>query len=241
MHWKLLAAVLCPFRLAAAQAEPSAIVAPRSSIVFSAIYAPISGYLFLGQNRQRKLAEVEIGYRRYLLGNAYAQWSWEVDVQPLIVMTEPLAHDTLQYPTGDPFEIAAVRVPNCVAGKTNFRVSTPTGTGTATVTRSCGSLTDYGYGLRPLGQHVRFLPFSRVGPFVEANAGFLVFNRNVPSDLGRRFNFEFGGGAGLEFALPHRRMIAAEYRVQHISNAYTAPDNSGIDQQEFRLSYVFGR
>jgi lipid A 3-O-deacylase len=85
------------------------------------------------------------------------------------------------------------------------------------------------------------LPFSRIAPFVEANAGFLYFNRNVPSDAGSRFNFQFGGGVGLEYSLPHRRMIAAEYRVHHISNAYTAPDNSGIDQQMLRVSYVFGR
>ena len=78
-------------------------------------------------------------------------------------------------------------------------------------------------------------------PFVEANAGIVAFNRNIPSDFGRRLNFIFSGGAGLEYALGNRRWVAVEYRVQHISTAYTAPDNSGIDQQVLRLSYAFGR
>jgi hypothetical protein len=242
MRHTLIPVLLVSVRFAAAQADPTVLMTPRSSFTFTFDYAPTSEHIFLGQNQQRKLAEIQVGYRRKLVGNAYAQWSWEVDAQPLIFMTEPIAHDTLQLSNGDPFEIAAVRVSNCVAGTSNILIFNPSGPSTVgKVTRTCGSITDRAFGLEPLGQHVRFLPFSKIGPFVEANAGFLLFNRNIPSDNGSRFNFQFGGGAGLEFALPHRNMLAVEYRVHHISNAYTAPDNSGIDQQMFRVSYVFGR
>ncbi len=217
---------------------------PRSSYTFSLDYAPTSGYLFLGQTRQRSLAKIQLGYRRKLVGNAYAQWSWEMDAQPLTFMLEPVAQQSVTIggpPGGTPDFGAATRVPYCKDGTSTGTVVTPSGSEPYTVITRCGRITDRAFGLEPLGQHIRFLPFSRIGPFVEANAGFLVFNRNVPSDAGRRFNFQFDGGVGLEYALPHRRWLAAEYRVHHISNASTAPDNSGIDQQMFRLSYVFGR
>lgn len=226
--------------LALAQAEPSVIMTPRSSFTFSVDYAPTSNYLFLGVDRQRALAQVQLGYRRKLVGNAYAQWSWEVDAQPFILMTEPIAKQSVSLAGGPDFG-ASARVQYCTPGTTTQTSNTPTGPVTYTITTACGRITDYGYGAEPLGQHIRFLPFSRIGPFIEANAGFLVFNRNIPSDEGRRFNFQFDGGAGLEYALPHRRWVAVEYRVHHISNAYTAPDNSGIDQQMIRLSYIFGR
>ncbi len=65
------------------------------------------------------------------------------------------------------------------------------------------------------------------------------------------FNYTFSIGAGLELYRSHpapdpdtrfgTRSLRAEYRYHHISNGSTAPQNPGIDNGLFQLTYSFGR
>lgn len=54
LKFPFLAALLWPATLLG-QAEPTVLMIPRSSLTFSLDYAPTSGYLFLGENSQRRL------------------------------------------------------------------------------------------------------------------------------------------------------------------------------------------
>jgi hypothetical protein len=116
--------LLAPARLLAAQAEPTVIMTPRNSFTFTLDYASTSERLFLGQNRQRKLAAIEVGYRRKLVGNAYAQWSWEIDAQPLVLMQEPLQEQS--FGGTDNFG-ASHRVPYCAPGTSTMSFPGSTG------------------------------------------------------------------------------------------------------------------
>jgi hypothetical protein len=65
--------------------------------------------------------------------------------------------------------------------------------------------------------------------------------RPVPIDFAGSFNFVFDFGPGVEFYCSRTRSLRLEYRYHHISNHNSAPENPGIDNGLFQVSYVFGR
>lgn len=97
----------------------------------------------------------------------------------------------------------------------------------------------YGMGSNPVGANVIFLPNGKWQPFVGVHGGVLYFNRNVLSPQGSQFNFLLDGRAGMRYMLSGRRSVSVSYRFQHMSNAYTAVDNPGLDSQMIQLSYNF--
>ncbi len=69
----------------------------------------------------------------------------------------------------------------------------------------------------------------------------MLSTKNIPIDSAGAFNFTFEFGAGLEYYQSQSRSIRFEYQIQHLSNAYTAETNPGIDNGLFKMTYNFGR
>jgi hypothetical protein len=95
----------------------------------------------------------------------------------------------------------------------------------------------FGLGAKPLGGAVRFLPERRFQPFVEIDGGFLYFNRNVLSEHAAQFNFTLEGRTGVCFPLGREQSIVAGYAFLHMSNAYTAAENPGVDAHMLFFAY----
>jgi hypothetical protein len=97
----------------------------------------------------------------------------------------------------------------------------------------------YGMGTNPVGADVIFLPEKQWQPFIGVHGGFSYFTRNVPTFRAAQFNFMLDGRAGLRFPLHGGKSISVAYMFQHMSNAYTADENPGVDSHMIHVAYTF--
>lgn len=95
----------------------------------------------------------------------------------------------------------------------------------------------YGFGASPLGIELDWLPRKKLQPFFGVEGGFLHFDRNALDFLGAKFNFTIDGRGGVRIALPHERSISVAYAFEHMSNAYTAQSNPGLDAHMIFVTY----
>lgn len=96
----------------------------------------------------------------------------------------------------------------------------------------------YGAGVMPVGAQVAVPLGAYAQAFVAGNAGAVVFARNVPVPQARRFNFAFDFGGGLELGTRRVGAVTVGYKLHHLSNAWTAPANPGIDHHVFYAGVV---
>jgi hypothetical protein len=87
----------------------------------------------------------------------------------------------------------------------------------------------YGFGASPVGLELFGPRVRAVRPYLGAAAGFLWFTRNTPEPEARRLNatFELGGGLRIDRGEHHALLLG--WKFHHISNAWTAPYNPGLD------------
>ncbi|MBZ5507499.1 MAG: acyloxyacyl hydrolase [Acidobacteriia bacterium] len=97
----------------------------------------------------------------------------------------------------------------------------------------------YGMGTNPVGAEVVFLPEKRWQPFTGVHAGISYFTRNALSSHAAQFNFMLDGRAGLRFPLHGGKAISVAYMFQHMSNAYAALENPGVDSHMIHVAYAF--
>jgi hypothetical protein len=96
----------------------------------------------------------------------------------------------------------------------------------------------FGAGALPLGLQLT-APLGRaVRVFAAGNAGALVFAENMPVPSARRFNFAFDFGGGFEVGTRRSGAVTLGYKLHHISNAWTARSNPGIDHHVLYLGFV---
>jgi hypothetical protein len=98
----------------------------------------------------------------------------------------------------------------------------------------------YGFGGTPIGFELRFPAIRGVRPFVAGGSGFLIFTRDTPVPDSRRFNFTFEYGGGVEFVRKSGKRILFGYKFHHLSNAYTASENPGLDANVFYVGILRG-
>jgi opacity protein-like surface antigen len=101
--------------------------------------------------------------------------------------------------------------------------------------------TRYGAGLSPIGLQLNFRSRSRIQPFAEGNGGFLYFTRPTPYTTTSNFNFTFSLGAGFQTFTSSHRAVTFGYKYHHLSNAYLAPVNPGMDSNVFYVGYSLFR
>jgi hypothetical protein len=99
--------------------------------------------------------------------------------------------------------------------------------------------TTYGLGTSPVGADVIFLPERRWQPFTGVHGGISYFTRNVLSFRAAQFNFMLDGRAGVRFPLHGGKSLSVAYMFQHMSNAYTALANPGLDSHMVHVAYAF--
>lgn len=97
----------------------------------------------------------------------------------------------------------------------------------------------YGLGTNPVGADVIFMPEKRWQPFTGVHAGASYFTRNVLSFRAAQFNFMLDGRAGVRFPLHGGKSLSVAYMFQHMSNAYTALENPGVDSHMMHVAYAF--
>ena len=102
-----------------------------------------------------------------------------------------------------------------------------------------GPARSYAFGAAPIGLEIASRDDRRVGVFGVGTAGALVFTRPFPVSEARRWNFTMELGGGVRLRTRGHQWIQAGYRFHHLSNAYTAEMNPGLDAHVFYASYLW--
>lgn len=99
--------------------------------------------------------------------------------------------------------------------------------------------TRYAFGFSPIGLQINFRPRKKLQPFVEGTGGFLFFNKDVPTFIGKKLGFTADVGAGIEYQLKNDKSVTFGYKYFHISNANRGLENPGFDNNLFYVGYTF--
>jgi hypothetical protein len=95
----------------------------------------------------------------------------------------------------------------------------------------------YGFGANPLGLELLGPRVRAIRPYVGAAGGFLWFTRNTPEPEARRLNATFEAGGGLRVARGAHHSLLVGWKFHHLSNAWTAPYNPGLDGNVFYVGF----
>jgi hypothetical protein len=95
----------------------------------------------------------------------------------------------------------------------------------------------YAVGASPFGLEVAGPLGNAVQLYGAAAAGGLIFTRPFPVPEAQRFNFTLEYGGGLLLRAGHERWVQLGYKFHHLSNAYTALANPGLDANVFYVGY----
>lgn len=203
LHLLALTVALGAPRAASAQGKP----APRRSLgvwAGASFYAP--GGTFLGGETNRDLFLVGVRAEWMLASGRHLAVAATIDAIPLAVVTRnPYYTD---------------HVVGYAISRRGERVDILEQTGRGPV---------YGFGGSPLGLEIFGPRLRAVRPYLAAAAGILWFTRNTPEPEARRLNatFELGGGIRVDRGAHHALLLG--WKFHHISNAWTAPYNPGLD------------
>ena len=96
----------------------------------------------------------------------------------------------------------------------------------------------YGFGASPLGLELLGPRMRAVRPYLAGAGGLLWFTRNTPEPEARRLNATFELGAGVRIARGERHALMLGWKFHHLSNAWTAPYNPGLDGNVFYVGVV---
>lgn len=95
----------------------------------------------------------------------------------------------------------------------------------------------YAFGFSPFGLEVAVPVAGRVSAYAATSAGMLIFTRSFPVRFAQQANFALEYGGGLMIRTGPSQWIQAGYKFHHLSNAYRAIVNPGLDANVFYLSY----
>jgi Lipid A 3-O-deacylase (PagL) len=241
-----LAVLLILVSAAKAQTRDSTSFGSKNTYSAFVEYSNDSSHIILGVAPNRRFASVGFQYERRLLSNRAFVWRYAAEFRPLILESDPTATLTISIITPPPaitITEPAAAAPQCVAGQRTISGTDPI-TGihySENILTTCGRRWTYAQGLSPAGTRINLLPHRRLQPTASFLAGYMLSTKNIPVDSAGAFNFTFEFGAGLEYYQSQSRSIRFEYQIQHLSNAYTAETNPGIDNGLFKMTYNFGR
>lgn len=95
----------------------------------------------------------------------------------------------------------------------------------------CGPV--YGFGVAPAGVRLEAGLLSGVVVYGAAAGGLVRFGRNVPVTEARRLNATAEWGGGVMVDAGAGAAVQVGYKYHHLSNAYTAVRNPGVDGRVF--------
>lgn len=98
----------------------------------------------------------------------------------------------------------------------------------------------YAVGASPFGFEIATATDRRVAVYGATAAGGLIFTRPFPVPEARQFNFTLEYGGGVMVRITQQRWLKLGYKYHHLSNAYTAKVNPGLDGNVFYAGYQWG-
>ena len=90
-----------------------------------------------------------------------------------------------------------------------------------------------GFGVSPVAFESQLRINGRWRAYSCAALGVVWFTRDVPVPAARSFNFTLEGGLGVMWQLAGRSWVRVGYKLHHLSNGYSAPENPGLDGHVF--------
>lgn len=228
-----------------AQATPAQnpLYARTNSFGIFVAYSNDSSHILLGNVEQRKLLHIGASYSRRLVLNHALNWQYDGEILPVALESDPLTKDVTNQTAPVPIVLTDIfQTPGrCVPGVTSYNFVANGITYAGTATQTCnGREWTIGEAISPIGMQWNFLPGRKLQPLFEGHGGYMYSTHPIPVTGSGSFNFTFELGAGFEYYRSHNRSLRFEYRYHHISNHGTAPNNPGIDNGLFQVSYVFG-
>jgi hypothetical protein len=97
----------------------------------------------------------------------------------------------------------------------------------------------YAVGLSPFGIELATPQESRVSVLGAAAAGGLIFTRPFPVPEANQINFTLEFGGGLRVRTRAGEWVQLGYKYHHLSNAYLARSNPGVDANVLYASYLW--
>jgi lipid A 3-O-deacylase PagL len=86
-----------------------------------------------------------------------------------------------------------------------------------------------GIGVSPIGLETDVTITPRWRLYAAGAAGAIWFTRDVPVAYSRQFNYTFEVGGGVQWQFAPHYWLRGGYKFHHLSNAFTAYQNPGID------------
>jgi hypothetical protein len=97
----------------------------------------------------------------------------------------------------------------------------------------------YAVGVSPFGVDLATAQEKRLSVFGAAAAGALFFPRPFPVPEADRINFTLEYGAGVRVRTRMGQWVQLGYKFHHLSNAYRAQMNPGLDGHVFYAGYLW--
>jgi Lipid A 3-O-deacylase (PagL) len=94
-----------------------------------------------------------------------------------------------------------------------------------------------GFGVSPIALQGQVKVTSRLRLYAAGAMGAVWFTRDVPVIDSRAFNYTFEWGGGLRWQVRHREALRFGCKFHHLSNAYSAPQNPGLDAAVLLIGY----
>ena len=192
-----------------AQTAPSADSKPGWEIeayVGGARHSPVGRHLGLTPDRNHLFIGLHLS--RSIVDWGWGRFAYAPDIVPLLIVTN------------NPY----------------FRerpILTPVGSVGATVETGSGPVA--GCAASPIGFETTVRLASHLKVYGGGAAGIVWFTRDVPVTDSRAFNYTFEFGGGLQWQFSGRRFLRVGYKFHHLSNAYTARANPGVDGNVFMI------
>ena len=206
-------------------------------------YSNDSSHIILGTVSSRKIGALGFQYQRRLFQRRYLDFSYQAEIRPAMVESDPLASYTFieTAPVAETIPVeSAIPVSKCFAGRRGPFTDQLFGD-TYYIGVACSRRTVVEQGFTPGGIRINLAPRHRLQPTFSSDAGYVFSTQPVPVSTAGSFNFCFDFGGGLEWFYSGKRSVRLEYQVQHLSNKNTADENPGIDSGFVRITYAFGR
>lgn len=207
-------------------------------------YSNDSSHIVVGSAENRKLLDFGGTYSRRVLLNRFVDGQYMLELQPIMLESDPVYHITYQDTLPPPAITVTVNntyAQACKAATLTFNGEIGGTQYAETETIACGRRWVFGQGFAPAGFKFNFRPRHRIQPVFAVLGGYMFTTQPIPVADAGSWNFTLEVGAGFEFYRSGTRSIRAEYRIHHISNDHTATQNPGIDSGLFQVTYAFGR
>lgn len=93
-----------------------------------------------------------------------------------------------------------------------------------------------GFGVSPLGLQLNFFSNRTFQPFINTSAGLMFMDKPFPDNRGKKLNFTFDAGGGVEIMLLPSLSFSLGVKYHHFSNGERGQINPGVDSYFYYTS-----